>query len=50
MMKAFLLLLLLALADCEDLVADSIIVDIADEGPHDTFVRLGLKLVEPSLT
>lgn len=40
----------LTLADCEALVESSEVVDLADEGPHVTFVRLGLKLVEPSLT
>src|SRR5690625_474425 len=32
--------------DCEALVADSIVVDLADEGPFDTFTRLGLQLVQ----
>lgn len=40
----------LTLADCEALVESSEVVDLAEEGPHNTFVRLGLKLVEPSLT
>lgn len=35
----------LTLADCEALVAGSIIVDLADEGPFETFDRLGLGLV-----
>lgn len=40
----------LTLADCEALVESSEVVDLADEGPHDTFVRLGLTLAEPSFT
>lgn len=35
----------LTLADCEALVAGSIIVDLADEGPFETFDRLGLVMV-----
>ena len=35
----------LTLADCEALVTGSIIVDLADEGPFETFDRLGLVLV-----
>lgn len=32
-------------ADCEALVASSEVVDLADEGPFETFDRLGLMLV-----
>ena len=38
----------LTLADCEALVAGSIIVDLADEGPFETFDRLGLVMVSES--
>lgn len=33
-------------ADCEALVAAAEVVYLEDEGPHDTFERLGLKLVQ----
>lgn len=32
-------------ADCEALVAAAEVVRLEDEGPHDTFARLGLRLV-----
>lgn len=32
-------------ADCEALVAAAEVVDLADEGPFETFARLGLMLV-----
>lgn len=35
----------LTLDDCEALVAGSIVVDLADEGPFETFDRLGLVMV-----
>lgn len=35
----------LTLADCEALVAGSVVVDLADEGPFETFDRLGMVLV-----
>lgn len=33
------------LADCEALIASSIVVDLEDETPRDTFSRVGLALV-----
>ena len=35
----------LTLNDCEALVAGSVVVDLADEGPFETFDRLGLVMV-----
>lgn len=34
------------LSDCEALVDSAVVVDLAEEGPFDTFARLGLRLSE----
>lgn len=36
-------------ADCNNLVAQSVVVDLAVEQPFDTFARLGLKIINPPI-